>query len=390
MKYEMPQNWISYDTRMIVTELVEAKSALKALMMMPYQRSWVEKLQQMQLKREVAGTSQIEGADFTENELDEAMKESPEQLITRSQKQAHAASNTYRWIATLPDDQPITSKLIQDIHRKIVTGADDDHCPPGKLRTTDQNVTYGQPRQRGADGGKECNAAINGLSKAIQREYQGHDPIIQALAAHYHFAAIHPFLDGNGRTARALEALLLQRAGLRDSCFIALSNYYYDEKISYLNALNEARNNGHDLTAFLKFALNGINQQVKRLMTEIKVNIQKAVFRNTMYDMYGRLETKRKKVLADRQLSILKLLLENDEMNVMDINKRLELSYSTLKNSLSAFVRDINGLIYLRSVNLDRENFTVSLNLDWPKEITEVEFLKNLKELPKAKSLKFL
>jgi Fic family protein len=40
------------------------------------------------------------------------------------------------------------------------------------------------------------------------------------------FAAMHPFADGNGRTARALEALLLQRAGLREACFIPMSNYF--------------------------------------------------------------------------------------------------------------------------------------------------------------------
>ena len=43
---------------------------------------------------------------------------------------------------------------------------------------------------------------------------------------------MHPFVDGNGRTARALEALMLQRAGLRDSSFIAMSNYYYYAALS--------------------------------------------------------------------------------------------------------------------------------------------------------------
>jgi Fic family protein len=38
--------------------------------------------------------------------------------------------------------------------------------------------------------------------------------VIQALALRYHFAAMHSFMDGNGRTARALEALMLQRVGL--------------------------------------------------------------------------------------------------------------------------------------------------------------------------------
>ena len=94
-------------------------------------------------------------------------------------------------------------------------------------------------------GGSECAQVFTEFAEALEREYKEHDFIIQALAAHYHLAAMHPFLDGNGRTARALEALMLQRAGLRDSSFIAMSNYYYDEKKTYLASLADVRSRGY-------------------------------------------------------------------------------------------------------------------------------------------------
>ena len=53
----------------ILPPLMEAKAAILALTRMPYQRSWADELQYIQLKREVAGTSRIEGAEFTEKEL---------------------------------------------------------------------------------------------------------------------------------------------------------------------------------------------------------------------------------------------------------------------------------------------------------------------------------
>ena len=96
-----------------------------------------------------------------------------------------------------------------------MTGCDDDHCAPGRLRGRDENVTFGFPRHRGCEGGPACGKAFSALVDAVKRDFRAHDPLIQAMALHYHFAAMHPFLDGNGRTARALEALLLQRAGLR-------------------------------------------------------------------------------------------------------------------------------------------------------------------------------
>ena len=93
IRYELPKRWILYDATAVMTALVDAKSAEQALMTLPYQKSWVEALQELQLKREVAGTSRIEGAEFTEWELDEAVRPnvSPEELRTRSQRQANAA-----------------------------------------------------------------------------------------------------------------------------------------------------------------------------------------------------------------------------------------------------------------------------------------------------------
>lgn len=204
IRYELPKNWIIYDGRLLTNALAEAKASVLSLQTIPYQRRWVEALQQIELKREVAGTSRIEGAEFTDRELEAAMKETPEQLLTRSQKQAHAAVQTYRWIATIPRDKPINQELIRGIHRKIVTGADDDHCPPGQIRHHDRNVNFGVPRHRGAEGGEECERAFTEFTNALQHQYREHDPIIQAIAAHYHLAAMHPFLDGNGRDRKSV------------------------------------------------------------------------------------------------------------------------------------------------------------------------------------------
>lgn len=393
IQYQKPGNWTLYDAVQVSNSLASAKAAVLTLKSTPYQRSWVEGLQQMELKREVAGTSQIEGADFTENELNLALQESPEELITRSQRQAHAASKTYRWIASLEDDRPITADLIREIHARLVAGADDDHCCPGRLRLQDENVTFGQPRHRGVSGGIECADAFSEFVAALNRELSDLDPLLRALVAHYHFAAMHPFLDGNGRTARALEALLLQRAGLRDFCFIAMSNYYYDEKTSYLKSLAQVRAENHDLTPFLIFALRGIEQQTKRVLNDIQKGVKKALFRNMMFDLYNRLETPRKRILRERQLAILKILLEQDIANVRDILDRTENLYQNLRNPVMALYRDLNSLIELGAIRwrrIDQEKIEISLQLDWPEKMTETEFFKRIKKMPRAKSNPFV
>lgn len=391
--YERPRDWIRYDFNKVAGQLINAKAAVLSLTTIPYQRDWADELQQVQLKREVAGTSRIEGAEFTEKELEAALKETAEQLQTRSQRQAAAAVKTYRWIAKLPQDRPICEELVCEIHRKLVTDADDDHCPPGKTRGRDENVTFGAPRHRGVEGGDECEKAFSELCRAARQEFQAHDPLIQALALHYHFAAMHPFLDGNGRTARALEALMLQRTGLKDSLFIAMSNYYYEEKTAYLSALAEVRANGHDLTPFLLYGLKGIEQQGKRLFGEIRKNVAKALYRNLMYDLFNRLRTPRKRVMKERHIEILKLLLNTDRMSLDELTERSRIHYHMLGNSRKALIRDINYLIGINAIAYDKlpdNNYEMFVRLEWPTEITETEFFKRVKQMPKAKTHSFL
>jgi Fic family protein len=396
IRYTMPaQGWIHYDARAILPDLVAAKAAISSLRSTPFYREWVEKLQEIQLKMEVAGTSRIEGAEFTERELDEAIRPNaqPGELLTRSQRQARSAVQTYRWLAGLPKDRSISAELIKEIHARIVSGCDDDHCPPGQCRKRDQNVTFGTPRHRGCEGGEQCEVALENLVHAARREFPEHDPLIQALALHYHLAAMHPFLDGNGRTARAVEALLLYQCGLSDTAFIAMSNYYYEEKQQYLGKLSEVRAHNHDLTAFLIFGLKGVELQCRRLFAEIRKNMQKALFRNTMYDLFNRLESKRKRVIKERQIELLKILLAAEQMDWNEFVKVSASHYSGLKDWTKALIRDVNGLLTLKTVSIEKvaeQKWTIALRLEWPSEITESRFMELVRQMPKAKTHKFL
>jgi len=399
IKYETPTNWILYDKEAIFEEFSSAVAAVMALKAMPFQRRWVEELQKIQLKMEVDGTSKIEGADFAGNELDTAIRaETPEALLTRSHKQANCAVRTYKWISQLPNDMPINEDLICEVHRSIVTGCDEDHCDPGKIRRTDQNVTFGLPQHRGVDGGPECSRAFKRLAQEIQTTFTEHHPLIATLAVHYHFAAMHPFLDGNGRAARALEALMLQRAGLKDSLFIAMSNYYYDEKRTYLDRLAAVRAHGHDLTPFLKFALKGIALQSDRLAQMIRTEVSKHIFRSLMQDLFTRLQSTRKRVIVKRQLMLLDKLLDSDnKVEFVYLTETMKHHYATRKSPRAAIVRDINRLSALGAITVTRDNadplkpvFMISVNLDWPTKFTDTEVFAMLEKLPKSKTYGFL
>ena len=395
--YQLPDSWIAYDRRAIERPLLEAQAEILALRSLPFQRRWVREILDSQIKLEVGGTSRIENASFIGDELERAIRaQTPEELHTRSQRQANAAMNAYRWVAEQPDDRPVSPQLITELHRIIVTGCDDDHCEPGGLRQTDQNVTFGSPRHRGVPGGPECDFAVDQLAQQASTKFREHDPLIQALALHYHFAAMHPFLDGNGRTARALEALMLKRAGLHDAVIVPMSNFYCREVNAYMAALSEVRLRKHDLTQFLTFALRGLAEEVSRLTDALRDAVARAIYGIFLGELFGRLESTRRRVIVTRQLELLSHLhAKKAPVEWRSLVADAKQLYAKRKDRPAAMARDVSKLLALGAVWIEwdqagQKQPLISVNIDWPSEITETEFFERIKKLPKSKDYAFL
>ena len=365
--YKKPDHWIKYDLQTISQALILAKSAVSALKNVSFfpldQR---EKLKRLQLKREVMGTSRIEGIEVTDEDFQKIFSNtSLENPKTRSQRQVSAIIKTYQWLNSLPTDQPLNKQLILDIHKNIITGADDDRVPPGILRKADQNVHFGFPQHRGAKGGDECKKAFNQLLEAIPQEIKKHDPLIQGLSIHYHLSAIHPFLDGNGRTARALESFIQQKQGLKEEFFISLSNYYYEEKQDYLNTLAQVRKENHNLNSFILFGLKGVKEQCQHLLSEYNLYIEKAIFKNFLFKAFNIFKGSRREAVAERQLEILKLLLKS-EHTADDLEKKTLLFYQKLKKPRQTFEKDLKELIEWEIAHKSKEPNTFKISRKWP------------------------
>jgi Fic family protein len=175
---------------------------------------------------------------------------------------------------------------------------------------------------------------------------------------------------------------------LRDSLFIAMSNHYYENKAAYLQALNDTRAAGHDLTPFLQFARKGIESQCRRLLAEIRLQLQKALYRNTVADLFGRLKSPRKPVMSARHVQILTLLLDEEALTLPDLARRTAHIY-TVKNPMKALLRDLNYLLSLQAMSAQKRDdppgHLLAVNLDWPTQITETEFFRRVREMPKGK-----
>ena len=382
----MPGNWISYSVVEVAQPLVEARTAAQILNRLPYLSQWIEQAREEQLRLEAAGTTRIEGAVFSESEQEQALAHDPQPIadLTHSQRQLRCANEAYRWIASLPANRPVNADLILSIHRRMVTGCDDDHCEPGAIRRSDVEATFGVPPCRGARGGEELAEALDLLVAAISREYRDHDRIIQAIAAHYQLGAMHPFGDGNGRTARATEAYMLRAAGVNDQVFVSLSNYYYEHQDRYLEALYETRRRGHDLTPILKFALGAIASQCNRLADEVLNQNKRVLCREFAQSLFGKLRSQRRRALGERQLAIIRTLLDAGQMPLSELASRIRHQYADLKYPNRALFRDLNGLLALDA--LEFEDRQISIDLDWPQKFSESELLERFEKMPSASS----
>jgi hypothetical protein len=97
--------------------------------------------------------------------------------------------------------------------------------------------------------------------------------------------------------------------------------------------------------------------------------------------------------MSARHVQLLNLLLEEESLSLSVLSKRAASFYS-VKNPGKALLRDLNYLIGLEAIRFERlgepAEFVLSINLEWPTQITETEFFRRVREMPKGKLYGFL
>ena len=95
------------------------------------------------------------------------------------------------------------------------------------------------------------------------------DPLVRMAVQHYQFEAIHPFVDGNGRTGRILNILFLLQQGLLDSPILYLSRYIIQNKAAYYRLLKTVTHE-QDWAPWIFFILDGVEETCTWTTDKIK------------------------------------------------------------------------------------------------------------------------
>ncbi|MDP1723421.1 MAG: Fic family protein [Alphaproteobacteria bacterium] len=166
----------------------------------------------------------------------------------------------------------------------------------------------------------EVPILMTDLVEWINNSIKQHIPIpILAGLAHYQFATIHPYYDGNGRTARLLTTLILHKYGYGLKGIYSLEEYYARDLQSYYNALTigtdedyyDGNRSTEDLTSFLEYFIQGMSESFDIICKQARKSKD-----------FGRVDhSQLLRQLKPQQRQILKLFLSTKEITTKDISQ---------------------------------------------------------------------
>ena len=338
-----------YDREKIMPLLAEANVLNRIIKDIPILPDLATQLEEDIIRRSIFGTAAIEGNPLTEEEVGRILSGKEKTGVTkeRAEREIENLKEAYSFVKKECPIDPCISpseKLIRSVHKLIVLGIDPEHDKPGEYRHG--KVKVGDAEHGGTYLPPISTKDIVLLMKTFYEwmngeEMKKEDPIVRAVVEHYHLGMIHPFSDGNGRTARLLEALLLQWSGVKYAP-VMLSNYYYRNIHDYYRAFSLARKHPEkELTPFLEFVLKGLIESFEEIRKGISYFIRKFSLR----DYYAFLSKERR--ITQRQHDLLAMLLEKPFNNFTSSDFLSTTPFNVLYRGRSerTILRDVKKLV---------------------------------------------
>ncbi len=225
-------------------------------------------IDEVEIPESVYNSNAIENSSLTLKETEKILLE---QELARdvSLREVFEAINLARvvdYIRTKATTHEVDTELILLLHRMLIGGIKDDIA--GRFRKKGEYVRVGgyiapAPEQ------------VAGMIDATLLEYTstvGLYPIDKIAKFHLDFETIHPFTDGNGRTARALATLVLYQRGYDFRRLFALEDYYNEDRPAYYAAINIGKNYTErriDFTPWLEYFVRGVEVEISMVKNSV-------------------------------------------------------------------------------------------------------------------------
>ena len=223
------------ETRAVLKACIPARAALAAMnqaaALMPNPAMLVNTLPML----EARDSSEIENIVTTADRLFQHAGGGADQVIDAATKEVLRYRGALYWGVASLAQRPLSTATAVEVCRQIKAVDLDVRRTPGTQLVNERTgeVVYTPPQ------GEARLRELLANWEAFLHNATDIDPLVRMAAGHYQFEAIHPFVDGNGRTGRVLNLLFLVQAGLLDLPILYLSRAILRRKADYYRLLRE-------------------------------------------------------------------------------------------------------------------------------------------------------
>ena len=309
------------------------------------------------IMEEAIASSQIEGA-VTTRKVAKEMLEKNHQPKNKSEQMILNNYVSMKWIVENKQVK-MTKDLILEIHQSITKNTLQKKEDEGRCRINDEvrimdetnEVFYTPPSHIYLDD------LINDFCAFANDEKEDYifiHPIVKGIILHFLIGYIHPFVDGNGRTARAVFYWYLIKKGYWLIEYMSVSRIILKSKVQYAKAYLYTEYDDNDLTYFVLYNI----KAVKTALDDLKLYIEKkkdekkqllSLLKNTDFN--------------ERQIVLIQNILQdrNEYFTVKQVEKKFNVSNQTARNDLNDL---ISKGILITNITGKKANFFAAENFE--------------------------
>lgn len=297
--FEQSHPWIKFELNLasvpytLWISLGEAKSKCEHIAKTPLRPSVAKEMHKLYLAKGVRASTAIEGNTLSEEQvlqqIDKGLSVPPSQEYLKQEvDNLLLACKLITRGAHRQQLQPLTPERICYLNTLVLRDLPlEPGVVPGEIT---HQVTVGS--YRGAPR-EDCLYLLSRLCDWLNGSELNHpslNPIVQAILksiiAHVYLAWIHPFGDGNGRTARLIEFRLLLEAGVPSPVAHLMSNHYNQTRMEYYRQLSNSSRSGGDLVPFIEYAVNGLIDGLQSQLSYVRAQQLDLAWRSVIFNLF--------------------------------------------------------------------------------------------------------
>lgn len=266
-------------TNKILVNVGKIEAAREVIENSPLVPAWEAKFREEAVVRAVHYGTHIEGNDLSFTEARDVLEGKD---VTARERDIQEVLN-YRGVVDYINkegtkDRPIDKDMLLQIHKLTVNKLvpEDQVGKFRKVSVVVRGVKSGQVTYEPPPASK-VESLVDDLLEWVNSEKASEmSPLLRAGILLYEVVRIHPFTEGNGRTARALATLLLFKEDYDVKRFFSLEEYYDEDIGAYYDALQSASKqlvadeSERDLTAWLEYFIEGLAIEINRIKEKVK------------------------------------------------------------------------------------------------------------------------